>query len=297
MANESACKLSKLVFKARRGDATALAQLERETRPMRECVSVRFLPGQKSLLADACQEGWFGVQKAVERYDPKRGKFLTYAHHWVESRVRSFRDRSRFHVRRPQYLIDETLRLARTGGESKRLPDIQVAAAGMRQGDVSLEDEISEDRVWSDILHDESCSDPGQSAVSNDEVRFLNQFLNDRTVLTELQAHILIKRFGLEDGEDQTLGEIARPLSLSRERVRQILEKALKQLRARMGVGNVGVGVWPRAQLARPHPTPLRLQLSPSSASPKPVCRRRGRSIYQMLLICTQQQLLDLRWQ
>lgn len=206
--------------------------------------------------ADAVvQEGMFGLIKAVDRFDPRRGhRFSTYATWWIRhSMGRALADKSRL-VRVPVHLLEARQRLLaaqralRSALEREPDRDELARAAGMTREKVdrihdagsahetSLDALIGEDE---DRPRAEIFVDPSAPPVDADGALHRQALAaaahEHMRALSPIEREVLRRRFGL-DGSDreETFREIAVDHGLSRERIRQIQEAALGKLRARL---------------------------------------------------------------
>ena len=197
---------------------------------------------------DLVQEGIFGLMKAADRYDPKRGtRFATFAVWWIRQAIgRAIANLGRS-VRLPVnrvYKISQIKRIAaqmaqQTGDEP--LIDILAQSAGVSahaateflqdgQEVISLDAPLAEDdRSAVERLADESAVDPEESVSHTGLKQIIEKSL---ARLDEREAEILRLRFGLSGGEAQPLRAIASEWQMSPEGVRQIGERALSRLRA-----------------------------------------------------------------
>jgi RNA polymerase primary sigma factor len=204
-----------------------------------------FLP-----LADLIQEGNVGLMKAVDRFDHRRGfKFSTYATWWIRHNItRAIANTGRT-VRVPAHVSTTHMNINKVRRRIERelgrpATTEEVAAATELAPDkiehtarVVLDQPLSTSmpihgdstRSLEDVLPDEDATADYTRVEAELETDRLREALD---CLTPLEADILRKRFGLDGCEEQTLAEIGRTHSLSRERIRQLQQRALARLRA-----------------------------------------------------------------
>ena len=236
-----------LAQKIKKGDEIALHQLVRAN--LRFVVSVaKKYQGQGLTLADLISEGNYGLVKAARRFDETRGfKFISYAVWWVrQSILKALSDHART-VRLPQNRIG-------TLSKMRKASDRLVQRHGRRPSVEELADEleIKESKVVEGMQHSRRAlsvdapfsDDNGNSlldVIADDEVHAPDETLTAESVridvervlsmLSPREAEITKLYFGLGDESPQTLQALGERFGLTRERVRQIKEKALRKLR------------------------------------------------------------------
>jgi RNA polymerase primary sigma factor len=231
------------------GDEAALRHLVNANLRFVVTVAKRYLH-QGLSLADLINEGNIGLLKAADRFDETRGfKFISYAVWWIrQSILQSLLDHSRL-VRLPQNQTAQLLKINRvrsrlqSEGFETPSPDVIGAELGISPdevrrslelggGEVGLDDLGTGDRPLVETLS--SDEEPGSDArlyerVLCEDVRKSLETLNER------EAVIISLYYGLGDEDAMTLEAIGNRLGLTRERIRQIKEKALRKMRQTAG--------------------------------------------------------------
>ncbi|MGI9012677.1 MAG: RNA polymerase sigma factor RpoD [Phycisphaerales bacterium] len=196
---------------------------------------------------DIIQEGNTGLMRAVDKYEYKRGyKFSTYATWWIRQAItRAIADHART-IRVPVHMI-ETMSKLRTIQrnllqELGREPTIEELASraemsldetkrvmNISRHPVSLDRPVgeSEDSNFGDFLEDERQDAPAEQA-SNDMLR--QRITDVLKTLTYREREILKLRYGIGDGYTYTLEEVGKIFKVTRERVRQVENKAIRKL-------------------------------------------------------------------
>ena len=210
-------------------------------------IAKRFM-GRGVAFLDLIQEGNLGLMKAVEKYDYTRGfRFSTYATWWVRQTIsRAISDQART-IRVPVHMIDRIRHLYKANHELEqvlgRQPTVEELAKKVdlpvqrvqwimkvSWQPLSLESPVGdeEESELGHFIEDEVSLTPMQSAYQSLLKEKLEEILS---TLTPREARVLRLRFGLEDGRIYTLEEVGRKFGLTRERIRQIEGRALRQLR------------------------------------------------------------------
>lgn len=236
-----------LAKRIREGDQEALEKLIKAN--LRFVVSVAKQYQHHGLtLGDLINEGNVGLIKAAGRFDEKRGfKFISYAVWWIrQSIMQALAEQSRI-VRLPLNRVATLNTVSRTFSELEQKFQREPSTAeladvvGMTEHDivdslrkggrhVSIDAPFSQGEEGSllDVLTDVNESNPESSLLTES---LINEVQRSLATLTMRESEILSLYFGLNRKESFTLEEIAEKFNLTRERVRQIKEKATRRLR------------------------------------------------------------------
>lgn len=237
-----------LARRIRKGSQAALDQLVKAN--LRFVVSVAKQYANQGLsLEDLINEGNLGLIKAAHRFDEKRGyKFISYAVWWIrQAMLQALAEHSRI-VRLPLNRAGTLYRIGKTSRqldqELGRKPTAQEIANKLNLSVVEVEDtmkiantHVSLDDPYSSDKDDNALVDylTDEDQVSPDEGTYTNALTDDMekalNMLTEREKLILSMYFGLNGEDPLTLEDIGKELKLTRERIRQIKEKAIQRLR------------------------------------------------------------------
>jgi RNA polymerase primary sigma factor len=236
-----------LAKRIREGDQIALEKLTKAN--LRFVVSVAKQYQNNGLtLGDLINEGNLGLIKAAKRFDEKRGfKFISYAVWWIrQSILQALAEQSRI-VRLPLNRIGSLSKVSKTFAELEqkfqREPSTQEVAEvigvtaeeiadSLRTGSrhVSVDAPFSQGEEGSllDVLSDANESNPESAMMTESLIQEVQRSL---ATLTSREAEVISLYFGLNRKESLTLEEIGYKFNITRERVRQIKEKATTRLR------------------------------------------------------------------
>lgn len=200
-------------------------------------------------IEDLISEGNIGLMKAVERFDPHRGvKLSTYAAWWIKQSIKRALANQSKTIRLPVHVVDKLSRIRKVAmkmadvlgreptddelSEEMGIPRhkiSQLKTVSLRPS--SLDAPVGDDdrAAFGDIVADESALDPSEmlrdKALRKDVLEIIEE-------LDERERAILVARFGLDGEKPLTLEVIGKKFKVTRERIRQIQNLALRKIRA-----------------------------------------------------------------
>jgi RNA polymerase primary sigma factor len=239
-----------LAAKIKKGDKKAREQMIKAN--LRLVVKIaRDYEGIGLPLLDLISEGNIGLMKAVERFDPaKGGKLSTYGSWWIKQSIKRALANQSKTIRLPVHLVDKISKMRRAsmrlqeelGREptdeeiaiemdmpTSRVTQMRLAAIRPASLDAPIGDDESNN--FAEVVQDENAETPYEQLEDKTVTSMLREMV---TSLDERESTILRYRFGLDGGPERTLEEVGVKFGVTRERVRQIQNIALRKLRKRI---------------------------------------------------------------
>ena len=245
-------KETELWQKAQKGDKKAEEALLKMHLRLVVPIAKRYLRKGVELM-DLIEEGNLGLLQAVQRFDPGKGfRFSTYAVHWIEQYIKRCVDEQLSTIKLPPHAWDNLRtwlktwdKLKTTLGREPTLKEMSVklnlserqvrsildsmsAAYGVDSLSVTINEE--EDSSLENVIPDIPEANPDTKMLLQSTNTLMLSILNE---LSQRERDVLIMRFGVDRQVPYTLLEVANKFGISRERVRQIEERAISKVRKR----------------------------------------------------------------
>ena len=183
--------------------------------------------GQGVELSDLIAEGNYGLLKAIKNFDWEKGfRFISYAVWWVKQSILQCLNENARTIRLPVNIIQELHKeKKKVGDEITKLSTKLSTLPTVINYDRPINDEGD---TLIDILVNNNADNPEE--IFADEVNLKDELIKLMSILDDREKNVVIDYYGLS-GTPMTLQEIGDELSLTKERIRQIKEKALRKLR------------------------------------------------------------------
>lgn len=236
-----------LSVRALNGDRTAINELVECNLLLVVSIAKKYY-GCGLPLLDLIQEGNLGLIKAAEKYDGSKGfRFSTYATYWIRQAIsRALGDQSRT-IRIPANMIEllskvkkataeltQKLNRQPTNEEIAKYLEIEIEKVqivmNLSQTTTSLDTPVDDEGETSigDLIADHSAENPFNKLIEEANIQIINTVFD---TLPSREAEILRMRFGINTEKTMTLEEVGNYYGLTRERIRQIENKAIRKLR------------------------------------------------------------------
>ena len=241
---------SMLWKKAKAGDNNAREELVKMHLRLVIPTAKRFARSGMDLM-DLIEEGNLGLLQAIDKFDPSKGfRFSTYAIHWIEQYIRRAVEEQSGTIKIPSHAWDNIRLWGKTWDKLKeklgREPDLKEMAAAMNISarqvrsildtlsaaysidslSTALSDE--DDMTLEDTITDYGKGNPDDLVTNAADNKALLKILEE---INPRDKEILIMRYGIDSEKPLTLAEVSEKMGISRERVRQIEDRAVRTVR------------------------------------------------------------------
>jgi RNA polymerase primary sigma factor len=239
-----------LAKRIKRGDKKAREQMI--TANLRLVVKIaREYQGLGLPLLDLINEGNIGLMKGVQRFEPGKGaKLSSYASWWIKQAIRRALSNQSKTIRLPVHVVDKLAHMRkaevklretfdREPTDEEVAHDIGLDAGRVRRyreasrAPVSLDSPMGHEDSTpiSEVVADANAAAPFDQIIQDNDGELVQEVL---ATLDARESRILALRFGLDDRKPKTLEEVAARFGVTRERIRQIQEQALRKMRVKI---------------------------------------------------------------
>lgn len=238
----------RLTVLVKQGDSRARERMIQSNLKLVVSIAKGYLNNSKLSFLDLIQEGNTGLIEAVDRFNPELGyRFSTYATYWIKQAIGKASNSASRVVRIPANMMRDITAMNRTSKELTQallrepttaeiaeaigVPEEKIKKLKLVISDpVSMDLALSEDddATLGDLIADPDAVGVAQEMIEEEKVEAIDAVLGS---LSERERQVLILRHGLRGTRPTTLEEIGKQFGLSKERIRQIEEDALRKLR------------------------------------------------------------------
>lgn len=246
LSYEEEQKLGKRILS---GDEAAKKELVEHNLKLVVYIAKQYLTKSHLTFLDLIQEGNLGLIKAADKFDYTLGyKFSTYATYWIKQSIsRAIVEQSKT-IRLPDHIVGILGKINKFKNEyyqkNKQEPEIDTIAAALKISPKKLQNIIDnckdtvsinstigdgeDDTTLEDLIEDKNVLMPEKNAIQESTKTCINQILN---TLDKREKEVIEMRFGLNNQTAKTLEDCSKHFGVTRERIRQIENEALKKLR------------------------------------------------------------------